>query len=702
MKLIKITLAIAILLVLNMDLMAQVSDSILHLDAPLEIKPDTNNKVDYPMIHFASSMTKDGLMIRWAPSTKEIWLDGIDYGYILEKFEPTDVDKDTGHFVPVTETPIKPWPLEDWRPIVNKDKPYCAAAAQCIYGQEAQLTDGFVTQSDHQDNLFGFNLLAADLDRDAAIASGLGFIIKDVDTNYFGLYRLRLAQNTLSGYKDTLSKFVVGAYDEYKPVLIDQVKELENRVVIQWYVGPKGSRYTAYYIERSEDNETFIRLNKQPFLNIQTNVTQNANVAHFVDTLEENYTKYYYRVIGVNAFAQESTPSKSVAAMGKDLTPPNTPINVTSQETKEGLVMINWDWKDLNKDNDLQGFQVLKSNDPQGVFDTLNEGLLPAGANKYLDKNPDPTATNYYKILAIDQNGNMAESSLGFTITEDKTAPEAPTNLQGEIDTNGLLLLTWDPPQDKDVRGYLVHFSNGKESNFAVIPGDYLTEAYYVDSISLNTLSESIYYYVVALDLSYNPSVASEVIEVKKPDLIPPMASFFSDYLVGKEGIKIQWVSSNSKDVDKVFLMRRVIDGDWEIIHEIEANQNEYLDKNVVGGTTYEYNLVTMDDAGNESVPAKTLTLEALTPFYIAKVTNLRASKEEEGISLTWDYEPSGDFEFYIYKSVDEGPMKLFKRLTTNTSFMDREINKRTSYKYAVVAKAKDGRKSEMEYVEAK
>lgn len=702
MKLIKYTLAIAILLVLNSDLMSQVSDSILHLDAPLEIKPDTNKKVDYPMIHFASSMTKDGLMIRWAPSTKEIWMDGIDYGYILEKFEPTDVDKNTGHFVPVTETPIKPWPLEDWRPIVNKDKPYCAAAAQCIYGQEAQLTDGFVTQSDHQDNLFGFNLLAADLDRDAAIASGLGFIIKDVDTNYFGLYRLRLAQNTLSGYKDTLSKFVVGAYDEYKPVLIDQVKELENRVVIQWYVGPKGSRYTAYYIERSEDNETFIRLNKQPFLNIQTNVTQNANVAHFVDTLEENYTKYYYRVIGVNAFAQESTPSKSVAAMGKDLTPPNTPINVTSQETKEGLVMINWDWKDLNKDNDLQGFQVLKSNDPQGVFDTLNEGLLPAGANKYLDKNPDPTATNYYKILAIDQNGNIAESSLSFTITEDKVAPQSPFNLEAEIDTNGMLLLTWEPPKDKDIRGYLVHFSNGKESNFAVIPGDYLTETYYIDSLNLTTLTESIYYYVVALDLSYNASEASKVIEVKKPDLIAPIPSFFRDYRVSKEGIQVEWVFSNSRDVTEVHLLRREIGGTWVKVKAIDRKKNTFLDTDVIGGVTYEYNLVTIDDAKNESVPAKTLILEALTPFYISSVSNLSASKVDGKVILTWDYKNASEVEFYIYRSTKDGPLKLLKRQATNTSFTDLEISKRTFYKYAVVAKARDGRKSEMEYVEVK
>ena len=62
-------------------------------------------------------------------------------------------------------------------------------------------------------------------------------------------------------------------------------------------------------------------------------------------------------------------------------------FNVTSQETKEGIVAINWDWKDYNKDKDLVGFIVLKAISPEGPFDTLSNGYIPEETKKLLDQN---------------------------------------------------------------------------------------------------------------------------------------------------------------------------------------------------------------------------------------------------------------------------------------------------------------------------
>jgi len=679
---------------------AQNSDtSVIHLDKSEQIIKDTSVRKVFQSLYVRSSLTKDGLMIRWAPNNKAMWLDGIDHGYILERYVQGSTDSTPGTFVPVANSPIRPWPLEQWRSIVSDDKPYCAAAAQCIYAKEEDSPKGFAERNDHEENLFGFNLLSADLDRDAAIASGLGYMVKDVDTNYFGTYRIRLAQPVLSKYVDTTMHYAFGRKAIFSPVEIDTIVQSENAVMVQWFSGNSGNKPTAYYIERSEDNKTFIRLNKQPYLDIKTNMNQLIDLVKYTDSLEENYKPYYYRVIGINSFAQESEPSVSVKAMGADVTPPNTPLNVTSQETKDGIVVINWDWSDLNKDNDLQGFYVEKSNSSKGPFTRMNNEILPPKTNKFLDNNPDDVSTNYYKVIAIDDKGNTSESALSFAITEDKNPPAAPTGLEGEIDSSGMLLLTWEPPADKDVRGYLVHFSNGKDANYAVIPGPYLTQPFYIDSLSLNTLTESIYYYVVALDLSYNPSVASEIVEVKKPDIVPPTASFFKNYKVEMGAINIEWVKSKSTDVEKVELWRRSTDTEWELVNGFDDSKKMYSDKAVEEGAFYEYTLKTYDDAGNIALPQKNLSLKARKSFFIDPVSKAALEKQKDSSVLTWSYGNMDGNTFIILKGEDKENLKTVAYVKGEKTYTDFQYTKKKDKVYAIKAKSIDGRTSKLVYI---
>ena len=699
MRVLKIVIVIAFLFIVRVNMYAQISDSVVHLDKPMLSNIDTSMNRVYPKIHVLYDMTEQGLMIRWAPNTKEIWLDGLDNGYILEKFVSIANGK-RGRYEPVSGSPIKPWPLEKWKSIVNDKKPYCAAAAQCIYGQETNSPQGFAAKSDHMDNLFGFNLLSADLDRDAAIASGLGYIIPNVDSTYFARFRLRLASNTLSGFQDTSSILAFGRQRPFDAMVIDTVQEGENSIAIQWFSESSGGKPTAYYIERSDDNENFVRLNKQPYLAMNTNLSISESLVYFVDTTALNYNTYYYRVIGINSFARESKPSISVKAMARDKTAPNAPFNVTSQETKEGIVAINWDWKDYNKDKDLVGFIVLKAISPEGPFDTLSNGYIPEETKKLLDQNPNLIATNYYKVLAVDKENNFSESNLSFLITKDEVAPAAPKGLEASIDSNGMVLLTWEPPTDKDVRGYLVHFSNGKDANFAVIPGPYLTQAFYLDSISLNSLTESIYYYVVALDLSYNASEASKVVEAKKPDFIAPTASIFKGYKVEYGAININWLKSTSADVDRVELWRKTEIGEWQKLNKFDDSKRSFQDSNVNEGQYYEYVLRTYDDAGNLTVPQKNLSLKAFKSFYISKVEIATFSKEKEGAKIEWQYPNSEDYTFIIYKGMDKENLVTIKYVNGMLSFLDTTYKKKEKSVYAIKVKAKDGRTSEFTYIE--
>lgn len=696
----KYGMTIILILSLNTIITAQI-DILKNADVTfsqesMELKLDTNVVVIEPRIFMSTQMTDDGLMIRWAPNDLSLWLDGIDQGYTLQKVVFPEDSTESAYYVDVLTSPIKPWKKSQWETIISEEKPYCAAAAQCIYGLEREDKSGFVIKQENQKNLFGFSLLSADLDRDAAIASGLGYLDTSVKEKGLVMYRIFLNESPLAEYQDTIIVSATGSFVEQPRPEIIGANESENSIQLNWKNGKGRFQYTAFYIEKSKDGNTFHRITPTPYLPMTTNITAGRDMVTYVDSVHSNFETYYYRIIGINSFAELSAPSEVIKAMGRDRTPPNTPVNLTCQENNDGMTVINWDWEDINNDNDLFGFYLLKSTEANGEYDTLNKSILPIDTKRYIDHSPDVIATNYYKVIAVDKYGNTSTSSLSFLITTDDIPPSPPTELKAEIDNNGMMLLTWEPSVDKDVRGYLVHFSNGKEANYAVIPGDYLTEPYYLDSLTLNTLTEEIYYYVVALDLSYNASEISEIIEVKKPDIIPPSPSIFVDYRVSEEGIYFEWIKSASTDVEKVILRRKEKENNWLDVLDFDETKNTYTDINVKGGELYHYQLVTIDDDGNNAESTKPLILEALTPFFIPMVSKLDLNKEENVITISWDYENLEDHKFIIYRKIGDGPLKTLKHLSGMNNFQDSSLKKDQEVSYALKAKAKDGRESKL------
>ena len=668
-------------------------DKVVHYEESMEIEQTSKNDTIAPNLFISAKLTTKGMMLRWAPNTVDLWLDGIDNGYVLERKILSRDSNVVSVYEKVSSEAILPWVREEWEPYMTEERPYVLAAAQCVMVEQESDEQGFVLKSEDINNRFGFSLLSADLDQVAAFASGLGYLDTKVQEGDFVKYRIRLNDPILSNYTDTASIFTVAVINEMTEPTIEIHEENENSVALKWN---NNEAYSAFYVERSEDGVTFEKLTKTPFVNMTTNINPFSKTVIYVDSVEVNDKSYFYRIQGINSFAELSPFSNVIEAQGQDRTPPNTPVNVIAIEDVDGLVVINWDWQDFNGDNDLIGFHVLKSNDVNIGFDTISNALLPPGTNKFIDESPDDIKTNYYKIIAVDNNNNHAESAYGSLITEDNIPPAAPTNLQADVDSTGMLLLTWDPPIDEDVRGYLVHFSNGRENNFAVIPGKYLVEPYYLDSLNLNTLTEEIYYYVVALDLSYNASEISEIVEVKRPDIIPPTASIFVDYKVSDQGIYFEWVRSTSHDVVDVILERKGASGKWMVIDDFDQQKQSYTDVNVESSKLYSYRLKTIDDAGLFAYNKKPLTLEALTPFFLKDIEDVQLKKEKEGVALTWSYNNASDYRFVIYRKGENGKLRTYKVVDGETTFVDTAIQKKETYSYALKVEAKDGRESKI------
>src|SRR5690606_24624939 len=155
-------------------------------------------------------------MLRWAPTNKETWKLGNQYGYVVERL--TLVEQKQRLAKPkkeiLTVAPLKPYPLNSWEPVAKNSK-YGAIAAQALFGEEFKTDTKSASstwyqmyqKSTEEDMRFGFALFAADMDVHTAEASGLRFVDRKVKKGDKYLYRIYIQQPTTTLKVDTALVF---------------------------------------------------------------------------------------------------------------------------------------------------------------------------------------------------------------------------------------------------------------------------------------------------------------------------------------------------------------------------------------------------------------------------------------------------------------------------------------------------------------
>src|SRR5690606_23446119 len=129
----------------------------------------------------------------------------------------------------------------------------------------------------------------------------------------------------------------------------------------------------------------------------------------------------------------------------------------------------------------------------------------------------------------VDTAGNASYSTIIRGYLRDTVAPNPPTGLEGTIDSNGIVRLSWNPNSEADLDGYYVYFSNQEDHFFANLTGFPLKSPAYLDTITLKSFTEEIFYRVTAIDHLGHISKFSETLLLHKPDTLAP----FPPSLVG-------------------------------------------------------------------------------------------------------------------------------------------------------------------------
>lgn len=651
----------------------------------------------------------DSIVLRWGFNNADKWALYDSAGFIVERLELDEQNKPvTNQFI--RKALVKSWSSEMFLSRTPNSDTLTKMAAQCLYGKNftmslsgKSLTESLKDAAQVYENKFRFAQFAADLSPRAAQGLGWRWVDTDVKKNRKYIYRLfsstKLGTDSAGYIISTKEFYALQAPQGFKNTNGDRVG------LLKWQ---HNESYSAYWIEKSTDGVNFKAAVKTPYVGFSDDT---RFYVEFRDSLVQNYKNVYYRVYGFNAFGEKSPLSNIQILGGRDLKPPPAAeIQSGIMDKKTHQTRIDWSWegKDLA---DLKGFNILYSRVPDGNYNSLNKNLLPKNTRQFITEPTSQIKNGYYKVVAVDTAGNEAASHFKYVFLNDLDPPSKPKGLIGKIDTNGKVIISWAKPIETDVKGYAVQFANALDHPFVGRSNGVIEDTVFTDSITLHTLTEKIYYRIAAVDFNENVSAFSDVLTLKKPDIIKPVPPNFYDYRATDSTIFLAWHPSASEDAVKQRIYRKLVetlhttspqhttsDSKGEMIAEMDNTKSTFTDRPPTNNL-YAYSIEAEDDDGLRSVQNDPIFLKLIDDRKLKSTPQLFAAFDAKTkmIHLTWKFTAQQKINYLIYRAVNDAPLEHIKTISGETLlFDDAKVATGTKYRYAIKAIENNERESKL------
>lgn len=214
------------------------------------------------------------------------------------------------------------------------------------------------------------------------------------------------------------------------------------------------------------------------------------------------------------------------------------------------------------------------------------------------DTNLEGEGRYRYQVRAVDSKKRLSAPS-PVVETAWTQPPPAPTNLRAEIGNRSVTLIWNAPESDVNITGYNIYRAEGHK--FVKI-NEFLTPTpNYFDAPLENGKKYS--YQVRAVTVIGAVQVEgepSEVVEVIPADTVSPQTPIGVDAFPVEGGVLVRWWRNEEEDLAGYFIYR-THKGKTEKLTEAPILNVEYMDRNVIVGEIYFYQVSAVDKVGNES-----------------------------------------------------------------------------------------------------
>lgn len=534
--------------------------------------------------------------------------------------------------------------------------------------------------------------------KEASIISGIYFMDKKTSRKEIYTYYLTTSGE---GIDKALAEVTISPLDSYplkKPI---GMKDVTNKNIskISWNKADTSNVYLpTYNIYRSENkNGSYVKMNNKALLAVYSKVLD-SNVVYYDDTTLQKGKMYYYKVHGLDLFGEFTPYSDPYVIKQKTLMEYAPYIEEARKvDSNSPACSIKWVVEDREEEN-ISSFIVYRSSKPDSLFKPISIGLKN-DQRFYKDKNP--SKNNYYKVVALGKGGDSLWSAPVYVLIADSIPPKPAIMLSAVCDSLGIVTVKWKHNNDIDLHSFNLYRSNYKNEEFSRVTTIEKVDTIYRDTVSLETLTESIYYKIIAYDDSYNPSVFSNVIKAKRYDIIPPVHPVFTELKSDSSGINLTWANSSSEDVIKTILYRRLQNETSWHEHKVFVQDTvkfiSYADTNLYKGQWYEYALEAFDDDKLRSGYSTIVRLKAFDNGIRPEIKTIKSKSDvRKGIvKLSWDYKHQGVEFFQVYRAENDGKMSILQSLKPSEfECYDKYLTSGKKYRYRLKAVFKDGGES--------
>ena len=645
------------------------------------------------------AVADDGVvLLRWTPGTLSAFDAGTREGYLLERRPEGAGAWDTAALIaPVDFEVLRRTGGDEHLPFFLMAH---ADAAALNAAEEA----GGADANDRED-LLAIGLLATVRSRATALASGL-FYVDSLPMARRAEYRVRRRGGGAASN--------VASVDPRLDYALPPVDTLEatfgNRLVELSWRFPEGGAVVYLDLQRRVGaDSTWTDVNDAPYLpDDEPSITRR-------DSLRDNATAYAYRVVTHDAFHRSFANGPEVR--GRGLPPVNIPAPFVESLTElpDSLVRVTWSLDERGDASELTGVQVFRAYVYDGTYLPISPVLAPTRTS-YVDSVIARTS-QFYRVVGYDALGRRRRSAAGHFIATDSVPPSVPVNLRYDtVGYDGVVRLAWDESPESDTKGYRVFYASSRGEGAGVrLTNYYEPEAVYVDSLqSLRSLSDSIYYRVISLDLRGNLSDFSEVLAVPVPDVVAPAPALLGAVTSDTLGVYVAFQPSGSHDAALYEWQHRPAGTNDFVTFGAAAAAGvgtRIIDSVAPPKIVYEYRVLTYDEAGNRAV-SNVVRGERLWTGVLPGVRGLSAKLDADAqrMVLQWRYGKDDRLRrFRIYRAPKGRPLQTLELISSEDlpqkgpnrrdgsylfRYYDTGVALGEEYDYAVQAEWADGSRS--------
>lgn len=285
---------------------------------------------------------------------------------------------------------------------------------------------------------------------------------------------------------------------------------------------------------------------------------------------------------------------------------PSTPSNLTGSAGYSGSQLS---WTESTDNVGVAGYNVFRCSPP--AFGQACNGVWIANTSTaaFTDSGLTENTPYNYRVQAFDLANNHSAVSSVLRLQTDRSSPLAPSNLVGTVVSAAEVDLSWSPPQSATGLTQYLIFSGPTSSSLVQIDAISSNRTTY-RSMSLNP--STVYYFgVEAVESGVDSPMSPTARTVTLP--LPTSPSSVTATPLTAAQIVLTWqeqMAKNGLPIADYEIWRGTSPGQLTKINKVTGTT--FTNKALIANTTYYYQIVAVDSAGNNSPPSTQVSATTL------------------------------------------------------------------------------------------